>query len=69
MTPSVRVHTFTPDQKRVAALREAHMRQRVYPGLVAKGRMTAEEAERGIAVMQAIADDYAGPDLFGARRG
>jgi len=40
------------------------MRLRVYPGLVTKGRITEAEAERGIAVMEAIADDYAAPDLF-----
>ena len=50
--------TFTRDQKRLAALREGHMRERVYPRLVAQGKMTQADAEKGIAVMKAISDDY-----------
>lgn len=34
------------------------MRERVYPRLVAQGKMTQADAEKGIAVMKAISDDY-----------
>jgi hypothetical protein len=47
------------------------MRRSVYPERVARGTMTREEANREIAVMEAIADDYQTrirktiePDLF-----
>jgi hypothetical protein len=30
----------------------------VYPGLVKSGRMTQQEADRQIALMDAISDDY-----------
>jgi len=55
---------FTDDKKRLAAIREAQMRRRVYPRLVAEGRMTQAEADEGIAIMQAIADDYRPRDMF-----
>jgi len=51
-------------QKRLCAAREVLLRKRVYPGLVERGRMTQAEADREIAAMQAIADDYREPDLF-----
>ncbi|MBS8227138.1 hypothetical protein [Vannielia litorea] len=57
---------FTDLQKHEAARREAELRRRVYPRWVADGRMTQAEADRQIAVMEAIAADYAPPDLFGA---
>lgn len=56
---------FTDEQKREAALREVAMRRRVYPGWVQQGRLTQDDADYQIAVMAAIADDYAAPDLFG----
>lgn len=56
---------FTNEQKREAALRELAMRRRVYPRWVEQQRMTQDEADRQIAIMAAIADDYAAPDLFG----
>jgi hypothetical protein len=37
-----------------AAEREVRMRQRVYPGWIAKGRMKSDAADREIAAMQAI---------------
>lgn len=61
---AVRVHTFTDDHKYLALKREIAMRRRVYSGLVDTGRMTEAQSEAGIAVMEAIADDYAPPDLF-----
>jgi hypothetical protein len=36
--------------------RELAMRQRVYPGWVAKGKMKQEEADRELAAMQAVHD-------------
>ena len=57
--------TFTHRQKREAVLREIKMRKRVYPNQVRQERMTQEEADHQIAVMEAIAADYAEPDLFG----
>jgi hypothetical protein len=37
-----------------AVQREIGMRERVYPGLVAKGKMKLDESERGIAAMKAV---------------
>lgn len=51
--------TFTADDKRAAAEREAKMRRRVYPRWIAEGRMTQTMADREIAIMDAIAADYA----------
>lgn len=56
--------TFTDAEKRACAYRELKMRRRVYPRRVAEGRMTEAEADREIALMQAIAEDYAEPNLF-----
>lgn len=56
---------FTNQQKRDAALREVKYRKRVYARLVLDGRMTQAFADEQIAIMQAIADDYKEPDLFG----
>ncbi len=57
--------TFTDTQKRDSLKREIAMRKRVYPRFVASGRFTQEKADREIAIMVAILDDYAEPDLFG----
>lgn len=57
--------TYTRQQKHEAAAREVKQRKRVYVRLVADGRMTQAFADEQIAVMQAIADDYAEPDMFG----
>ncbi len=45
-------------EKLACARRELAMRRRVYPRWVEAGRMTREEAEREIAVMDAIVADY-----------
>jgi hypothetical protein len=50
--------TFTDDDKRAAAEREVKWRKRVYPRRVADRRMTQEQADREIAIMEAIAEDY-----------
>jgi hypothetical protein len=51
--------TFTAADKLRAALREIEQRKRVYPRLVLAGSMTQQFADHQIAVMQAIAADYA----------
>lgn len=49
---------FTDQQKHEAAERELRFRKRVYARRVADGRMKQEQADREIAVMAEIADDY-----------
>lgn len=49
---------FTDQQKREAAEREVKFRKRVYARRVAERRMTQEQADREIAVMSEIAEDY-----------
>lgn len=58
--------TFTAAEKRAAAERELKFRRRVYPRWIAAGKMTQKEADRQIALMEAIAADYAERDLFDA---
>lgn len=58
---------FTRLQLRDCARRELAMRRRVYPGLVAKGRMTQAEADAEIAMMAQIETEFEpspAPDLF-----
>ena len=49
---------FTNSEKQQAAEREVSQRRHVYPRLIEKGRMTKQLAERQIALMQEIAEDY-----------
>lgn len=44
--------------KRKEAEREVKMRRSVYPRWVSGGRFTQQEADRRIAVMEAIVEDY-----------
>lgn len=44
--------TMTEQQKEIE--REITMRKKVYPGLVSKGKMKIDEANRRIAVMEAV---------------
>ena len=53
--------TFTTADKRAALQRELKMRRRVYPKWVRDGRMAAADADREIAVMEAILADYPDP--------
>ena len=53
--------TFTTADKRAALQRELKMRRRVYPKWVRDCRMTAADADREIAVMEAILADYPDP--------
>ena len=58
---------MTNQEKYDCAVRELAMRRRVYPRWVSLGKMTQEKADREIALMQAIADDYKSkllPSLF-----
>jgi hypothetical protein len=49
---------FTDVQKQEEAERELKMRRRYYPGMVEKGKLTREKADRQIALMTEIAADY-----------
>jgi hypothetical protein len=56
--------TYTVQDKRECATREARLRRRVYPRWVQSGKMTQRQADREIAIMEAIAADYAEPSLL-----
>lgn len=60
---------FVIEEKLACAERELALRQRAYPRWVAIGRMSQAEADREIAIMAAIVDDYRAqvPDLFRGR--
>ncbi len=49
---------FTNEQKWECAAREVKQREHVYPRRVADGKMTQALADRQIAMMKEIADDY-----------
>jgi hypothetical protein len=55
---------FTRAQKHAAIKREIAMRKRVYPRWTGSGKMKDDEAEREIAIMEAIAADYEEPKLI-----
>lgn len=50
--------SFTARDKAKCAAREARKRHQVYRRLVESGRMKQAEADREIAIMEAIAADY-----------
>jgi hypothetical protein len=50
--------TFTAKDKLDAVDREVRYRVRVYARLIEQGKMTKEKADREVAIMRAIADDY-----------
>ena len=56
-------------EKRRCIEREISQRERVYPRLVAAGKMREATALREIEVMKAVLEDYpeAQPDMFGDR--
>lgn len=56
MTP-----TFTATEKHHAVMREIALRKSVYPHKVKTGGMSQREADKQIAVMEAIAADYLEP--------
>ena len=54
---------FSRLEKLNEALREIAQRRRVYPRLIVAGKMTQAQADRQMAIMQAIAADYREPEL------
>jgi hypothetical protein len=52
------VNEFTVAEKLRSIERELRLRQRVYPRLIARGEMSEANAQREIAVLEAIAADY-----------
>ena len=48
------MNAFTNDELAACAAREVRQRRRVYPRLVARGRMTPSDRDREIAMMRAI---------------
>lgn len=57
---------FLPVEKRQCAEREVKQRVKVYRRLIATGKMTPQQADREIAMMTEIANDYRlqEPNLF-----
>lgn len=49
---------FTRDDKIGCLRREIAMREKVYPGWVARRKMTQDKADRELEIMQAILKDY-----------
>ena len=63
---------FSREEKHRAAKRELDFRRMVYPKRIAAGAMRQQDADYQIALMEAIAADYAPepePDLFGGFKG
>jgi len=64
---------YSTREKLKALERELAYRRRVYPRLVASGRMSQREADEQVSVFEAIAKDYRdqieveAPSLFGRR--
>ncbi len=64
---------FSTREKLKALEREIAYRRRVYPRLVANGRMSQREADEQVAIFETIAKDYRdqieteAPSLFGRR--
>lgn len=56
--------SITNVDKRRECERELAMRRRVYPRWVETGKMKKHDADRQIAIMEAIAADYQDRDLF-----
>ena len=55
--------SFTNAEKYEAAKREVKMRRRVYPQWTQRGKMSEEESEWQIAVMESIMLDYQRADI------
>lgn len=49
---------FTPGEKLACVRRELALRRNVYPGFVARGKMKQSAADKEIAVIESIVDDY-----------
>lgn len=52
------VRDFSVAAKYRECKREVAMRRKVYPGLIARGKLTERMAAEQIAIMEAIAADY-----------
>lgn len=55
---------FSDADKFAEAKRELAMRRRVYPNLVGRGKLSQADADRRIALMEAIMEDYRPKGLF-----
>lgn len=55
---------FTAAEKCAEVQRELTMRRRVFPQWVAAGKLKKADADRRMAILEAIAEDYAERDLF-----
>jgi len=51
-------HDFSAQQKYREVMREIGQRENVYPRLVANGKLSQASADRQLAIMHAIAQDY-----------
>jgi len=58
---------YTRKQKRFEISREIALRRRVYPKMVAQGRMSQTEADHWIEIMTEIWADYADEGLKGQK--
>lgn len=56
--------TFTAAEKRAEVQRELGMRRGFYPRQVAAGKLDKADADRRIAILEAIARDYEEADFF-----
>jgi hypothetical protein len=61
---------ITVQDKLECVVRELRYRRRVYPRLIANGKMSQAEADREIAIMEILVEDYDGsakmrqPEVF-----
>jgi hypothetical protein len=53
-----RMSNFTAKEKHDEVIREVEMRKSMFPRWVTMGKLTQREADRRIAIMREIADDY-----------
>lgn len=51
-------HDFTAQQKYREIMRELGQRENVYPRLIAGGKLDQASADRRMAILRAIANDY-----------
>jgi hypothetical protein len=50
--------TITIPDKLKELRREMQMRHRVYPRLIGNGKMTQADADRAVAILRAVIEDY-----------
>ena len=61
--------SFTAAEKFQCLLRESGLRKRVYPRLIEQGKLTKEKADRELAIMESIVEDYRGEADREAKKG